>query len=268
MQTTIEERMSMFDHIEGVNVEPEGSWLWITGDTYPHRAYFKAHGCKWSKKRRAWYQTGDREERETDPIAEVFTTTASEGYMGAVKLTGSKSHLSLYGSDLSKAVRDDLRNYIVHPSIRRSDINVSSDVYSMGQSICITVKLDRAVWAVSRDEFMRAALADPWAFIHIANWIYYRDENGDEQCIWGEKAEFTPEFIENVLTLMYDKFERRDRLDINQYHIDREIMLTDDCIQMLKDVNKIVCSYRYDDSNSMVDYFDTNFYYDIRIKWK
>ena len=30
-------------------------------------------------------------------------------------------------------------------------------------------------------------------------------------------------------------------------------------------INDIITAYRYDASNSMVDYFDTNFYYDINI---
>jgi len=31
-------------------------------------------------------------------------------------------------------------------------------------------------------------------------------------------------------------------------------------------IDAIVSAYRYDCSNGMVDYFDTNFYYDIRLK--
>lgn len=34
----------------------------------------------------------------------------------------------------------------------------------------------------------------------------------------------------------------------------------------MKKVNEIICAYRYDESNGMVDYFDTNFYYDIYTK--
>lgn len=31
-------------------------------------------------------------------------------------------------------------------------------------------------------------------------------------------------------------------------------------------IDAIISAYRYDCSNSMVDYFDTNFYYAIRLK--
>ena len=37
-------------------------------------------------------------------------------------------------------------------------------------------------------------------------------------------------------------------------------------MEIIKKVNSIISAYRYDESNSMVDYFDTNFYYDIHTK--
>ncbi|MBN1965319.1 MAG: hypothetical protein JW910_11790 [Anaerolineae bacterium] len=50
--------------IEGITVEKsqrdpnEKAWFWIRGDTYPHRDTLKRWGCRWSKKRKAWYYTG------------------------------------------------------------------------------------------------------------------------------------------------------------------------------------------------------------------
>jgi predicted amidohydrolase YtcJ len=43
-------------------------------------------------------------------------------------------------------------------------------------------------------------------------------------------------------------------------HVD---WLTDEALKRLQKIDAIVSAYRYDCSNSMVDYFDTNFYYDI-----
>lgn len=38
--------------------------------------------------------------------------------------------------------------------------------------------------------------------------------------------------------------------------------------EILSDVNRFINSYRYDDSDGMIDYFSTNFYYDLAIgKW-
>jgi len=50
--------------IEGITVEVsqhsenDKPWHWIRGDTYPHRELLKRWGCRWSKKRRAWYYIG------------------------------------------------------------------------------------------------------------------------------------------------------------------------------------------------------------------
>lgn len=38
--------------------------------------------------------------------------------------------------------------------------------------------------------------------------------------------------------------------------------------EILRDVNHFINSYRYDDSDGMIDYFDTNFYYDMAVgRW-
>lgn len=41
--------------LAGLEVEVCGRWLWITGDTYQHRAALKALGCRWSGTKKAWY---------------------------------------------------------------------------------------------------------------------------------------------------------------------------------------------------------------------
>ena len=42
-------------HFQNVTIEICGSWVWISGDTYPHRDALKALGFKWSCKKSAWY---------------------------------------------------------------------------------------------------------------------------------------------------------------------------------------------------------------------
>ena len=41
--------------LAGLEIELCGRWLWITGDTYQHRAALKALGCRWSSGKKAWY---------------------------------------------------------------------------------------------------------------------------------------------------------------------------------------------------------------------
>lgn len=42
-------------NVPGIMIELCGSWVWVTGDTYQHRAVFKAAGFYWSKNKAAWY---------------------------------------------------------------------------------------------------------------------------------------------------------------------------------------------------------------------
>jgi len=50
--------------VEGIRAEysqrspHEPGWWWLTGETYPHRDLLKLKGCRWSKKRSAWYFQG------------------------------------------------------------------------------------------------------------------------------------------------------------------------------------------------------------------
>jgi hypothetical protein len=42
-------------HLDGITVELVYKWLWITGETYPHRAALKAAGFLFAPKKVAWY---------------------------------------------------------------------------------------------------------------------------------------------------------------------------------------------------------------------
>ncbi len=50
----------MLINIQGIQLEICGSWLWITGDTKPHKDQLKALGCLWSKNKSAWYYNGSQ----------------------------------------------------------------------------------------------------------------------------------------------------------------------------------------------------------------
>ena len=62
--------------------------------------------------------------------------------------------------------------------------------------------------------------------------------------------------------------ENKTHIDLNQYYMDREERLVPEAKAMMTDVVELINSYRYDDSDGMIDYFDTNFYYDVSVgKW-
>ena len=55
------------------------------------------------------------------------------------------------------------------------------------------------------------------------------------------------------------------RQSINHYYLADIAYLAETTRAKLQKVDEIISAYRYDNSNSMVDYFDTNFYYDIDV---
>ena len=45
--------------LDGIKIEVIGSWLWVTGNTYPHHEIIKKAGFKYSGNKRAWYWYGN-----------------------------------------------------------------------------------------------------------------------------------------------------------------------------------------------------------------
>lgn len=41
--------------LSGITLEVCGSWIWVTGNTYPHKTVFKQAGFMWASKKKQWY---------------------------------------------------------------------------------------------------------------------------------------------------------------------------------------------------------------------
>lgn len=199
-------------------------------------------------------------------LLKQYTTTASDGYMGAIKTTGSKSQVYLRDAELSKQIRQALQG-VLAPELSKSDVRVRKESYSMGRSIHITLRLDRSKYAPTREEFKQIVIENIKRQRY--NWI----QNGDgkdvfHEAYWGmtdeEKRKAEQATAEQQAIWNYD----RDTTDINHYHIDKEDMLTDDGKKIVEVANQVVRAFNYDDSNAQVDYFDTNFYYNLKVEWK
>ena len=54
------------------------AWWWLHGDTYPQRDLLKRWGCRWSKKRRAWYYVGERLPDEVQALIDVNPPMAQD----------------------------------------------------------------------------------------------------------------------------------------------------------------------------------------------
>lgn len=46
--------------IPGLEIEICGTWLWLSGNTYPYRDVLKAAGFRWSKSKKRWYWTEEQ----------------------------------------------------------------------------------------------------------------------------------------------------------------------------------------------------------------
>ena len=199
-------------------------------------------------------------------LLKEYTTVASDGYCGAIKTTGSKSRVYLGDAELSKQIRQALQA-VLAPELSKSDVRVRKESYSMGRSIHITLRLDKNKYAPTRDEYKAIVIENVKRQRY--NWI----QNGDGKDVFHEaywsmtdeqKRKAEQATAEQQAIWNYD----RDTTDINHYHIDKEDMLTDDGKEIVRVANQVIRAFNYDDSNSMVDYFDTNFYYNLNVEWK
>lgn len=201
-------------------------------------------------------------------LLEQFYTVASDGYLGAIKTTGSKSVIYLRDAELSKQIRLALQA-VLTPELSKSDVKVRKESYSMGRTIHITLRLDKSKYAPTRDEYKQIVIdnvkRDRYTWIKADD----RDDKGTfheayRNMTEDEKRKAEQATAEQQAVWNYD----RDTTDINQYHIDNEEMLNDEGKEIVRVANQVVKAFNYDDSNAQVDYFDTNFYYDLKVEWK
>ncbi len=204
-------------------------------------------------------------ESKTAKFSREYSVEASDGYMGATEITGAKfTKKPLYGADLSKAIRTDLREHLAVS--KKSNVNVSVKTGSMYQGVSVTIKLERdrfsKPWQDAKAEFMASDARMPV-------WIGQADEADND---------LGSVFIEAYRAMEEDRAIVRERLfnhlckymrlgvDVEANHINRSF-LTDDAKRIISQTNAILDAYNHDDSNSQVDYFDRHFYSAVYIKW-
>lgn len=178
----------------------------------------------------------------------------SEGYMGAVKWEGSNSHKFLYGAELSKAIREELKASGI------KGVSVRVHTFSGGQEITATIKTTAADY-VDYDEFAKyVEVSDV-----ISGWI--KDLDGSDMFyeeFYALDKEKQDAVLEYNTKLLYDRMI--DDRQMMQYDLECSHAAKSELVGKLYVVNAVIKSFNYDDSNGMVDYFDTNFYYDIEFK--
>jgi len=154
--------------------------------------------------------------------------TAARNYTGH-GWEGEKFDRSLDIKDIAKLVRKELKG-----KFPASKFSVRIERYSGGQSIYVS---------------LASGPFDP--FTEKASESHVRDDRDVE---------------ERVKRLEYDR--EKGYTQVNQYHWEENFetyherggLLSERAYEIMKYVSGYVSSYRRDDSDGMIDYFDTNFY--------
>ena len=190
-----------------------------------------------------------------------YSVTTRPGYMGATAWDGSNSRRSdLYGAGLSKAIREALKGDGI------KGVTVSVKTYTGGQSITLKIT------ATPRDYLELAEYIDAthiWDFSAFG-WIVDTDSETGERV----STEAVNGWSHEKMRRVHAELARRDlesmkgeHAQLNHFHIDNYKVFRPDFIKKLHRIAQIVDSFNYDDSNSMVDYFDRGFYESWYIKY-
>ncbi len=249
-----------------INTNPEFNSLEISFTEKPHEKVIEALKSlkfRWHRVKALWYgyatdtdviKAIQSAEQEANPLA--TGTIYSDGYLGAIKTDGVHSNKYLYGKDLSSAIREHIKGAGI------KGVTVSCKQYAGGQSLTVKIKLNPETDLIPFDEYLKQYSINP------KDWYYY--DNGEKYCasMFGEKYwtlddQERDEMRRRFAEFDYTKISNGVRL--NQYYLtsDRYPEYTPEFFKKISAIDDIVRSYNYDDSNGQVDYFDTNFYYDL-----
>lgn len=232
-------------------------------------AALKALKMRWNPKRSIWYGFQD-EKTISDAIMNaqpesVPAQIVTDGYLDGGAVAGAKSNRNLYGAELSAAIRADIKA----AGIKGVSIRCSS--YSGGQSIRATFKATAAD-LVSEAEYIASYRPSPsqsWVYFDDCTYVHVDDyfKTWNEQACSYDETDI-PDIQQRAGRNAYLAATETCSHNINQYHIDKYTEYKPEFLNKIKAVAQIIANYRYDNSNGMVDYFDTNFYYDLIVDIK
>ncbi len=221
----------------------------------------KANGFKWHSKKKLWYAKNTPERLEiaqtlvNGDITDRISGETKPGYMGAVEWIGNNCK-AVYGSDLAKLFRQEFKTY----GIKGVTVRAGKATYT--DDFTFTVKTTKDDY-ISFDEYLKNYTIND--LTDCRAWIFNIDGSDlFTEEFWNMDGETQNKILEYNARRDYER-EIGD-IQLNQYHIQDYKAFTKTTLDKLDLLNKIILSYNHDDSNSMVDYFDTNFYYNIDIK--
>ena len=210
---------------------------------------------RWNSVKKCWYGYAGEHELinaiQSNSTDDNPATVYTDGYMGGGAIYGSKSNRHLYGADLAAAIRQDIKAAgIKGVTIARKHGNIQATIRTTADD------------CKGKEEFLAEYRVKP-----IYNSIYFFDEDGKTESISADQyyqmdARRQENIRRSAAAYEYHK-EIESENALNHYYIDRYTGFSESGLTKIKKVLAIIEAYRYDESNSMVDYFNTNFYIDI-----
>lgn len=219
------------------------------------RDALKALKFRWHGIKKCWYGFASDFEisrainSATPEEDQTATTTFSDGYLGGGAVFGGKSHLGLYGQDLKKAIAEDIKKAGI------KGVTLSAKRGSIYATIRTTPEDIKPFDEFEKDFEIRCS----------QSWIdYWDDERKCKSIHFDTLMSLTTEERRDIrrraAELEYYK-ETQKECTLNEYYLDRYKGFTASGMKKIEIINNIIKAYRYDESNGMVDYFNTNFYY-------
>ena len=221
------------------------------------RNALKALKFRWHSTKKCWYGFADEstlisailgtnEDEPEDPA-----TVTTDGYMGGGAVYGSKSRLGLYGQELKKAIAQDIKKAgIKGVTLSEKRGNITATINTTPEDF------------ISLDEYIKVFEADRECY-----WIEYLDDEGRKNTIhrdklWTLEQEEREKIRVSAATLNYEASTKKVMF-LNEYYLERNKQFTPSGMAKINKINQIISAYRFDESNAMVDYFHTNFYYTL-----
>lgn len=186
-----------------------------------------------------------------------YYTEATDAYLGSVGYKGNNARSGLYGSDLAKRFRQEFKDNGI------KGVTVKSKSAGYTDSFTFTFKVtDEDAVSLEEYRFKMWKGKDAWTLIKelCGNWIATPDGYKYYDYVWDlpqEELELIADY--NIEQRYNDTLRLYTYRDAPEYY-------SDAFKEKVRKAKQIINSYNYDNSNSMVDYFDTGFYYGFKVK--
>lgn len=177
-----------------------------------------------------------------------------DGYMGAIGWKGKNVDANLDIKEIAKIIRTQFKKKF--PGYK---ISVRISRFSGGESISANIKIHISD-LMPKDEFVSEATYNPFQYVK-GYWIGCPRADGTWEDLNRDSFyDMSTEDKEDFFSRYYDyciKHYSEDKYATINYGHEAIPLLNDAPIAYVK---HLMDSFNYDDSNSMVDYFSTNFY--------